>query len=330
MLTSAQYKGFIAISALMLGGFGWLGWRLYDIQIRRHAVLADLAERYTYNERLVEPWRGSLRDRNGFKLALSVPEKTVYLDLNACGTNVNAVAATCGRLLRLPCESVASTIRFARGHLRPGGHSPATTVVLKQHVAIDEWAAVVSAVKLEGFGFDLGKLSGKDKARLYRLRQHLLFATDAQARRYPYGESLAQVLGFCSPLDDGGGLEGKCGLEKTYDAELRGTYGAYVSEQDAAGREVRERRSDDAPAVNGCNLELTIDLPLQRMVEQTLCVAVARAKARGIRGDHGPEIVRDPGNGRVPEFQPAGPGRLVARRLGEPVPRRHRRAGVGG
>ena len=308
MLRCVQYRLMVGLTLLMLGGFAGLAWHLYNIQVRRHAELARLAAAYTQESVRLARWRGEFRDRNGRVLAVSAPEKTACLDLEVCGEDIDRVAGTCGVLLKLPCQSVADAIRFARQHLVRGTSLPPRSLVLKHHLTVEEWTAVATAVRFEHFGFSAGPLAPKDKARLFRLQHHLLFATDAETRCYPYGPTVAQLLGFTSPLPDGLGLEGKAGLEKTYNADLAGTAGRCVSEKDAAGKELPLRRSEYRLATNGSNFQLTIDLPLQQMVEQTLYAAMAQAQAKGASA-----IIMDPRTfeilamAAVPSFNPQDP-----------------------
>lgn len=309
MLRPFQYQRLCAVVAALLGLFFGLGWRLYDIQVRRHRELSERAERYTRAIRVIEPWRGEIRDRSGRRLALSAPEKTVWLNLGVCGDDVEGVARTCGLLLKMPCRDIAETIRAARQRPHREGNASLDTVALKRHVAVEEWAAVASAAQLETFGINRGKLTPREKDRLHKLRRYLLSATDSQVRRYPYGESLCHVLGFVSPLADGLGLEGKCGLEKTFNRELAGAFGRCVSEQDASGNELPLRRSEYRLANDGCNLQLTIDFPLQQIVEQALYAAMVQSQARGASA-----ILMDPRTFEVlamaslPNFNPQEPG----------------------
>lgn len=308
MLRSSQYKLLVAITLMMLGCFACLGYHLYDLQVRRHLVLCRIANDYTRARAQLEPWRGEVRDRHGVKLALSVPEKTVCLSLEVCGDDTEAVASTCAMLLRLPCERVRSAILFAQHHLRPGGKAPPQSIELKHHVSLEEWTAVASAVRLESFGYHLGKLAPKEESKLFKLRHHLLSANDSQARLYPFGETLATLLGYCSPADNGLGLEGNLGLEATYNSVLAGTFGDYISEKDAAGNELPLQRSVYHPATNGAHVQLTIDLPLQQMLESELAAAVTQSQARA-----GCAVIMDPSTfeilamAGVPSFDPKKP-----------------------
>ena len=72
---------------------------------------------------------------------------------------------------------------------------------------------------------------------------------------------------------------GKDGVEASYEAELRGQLGMQAVVVDALGRPVREPTTIQ-PARDGHNLVLTIDVPLQRQVEQILQNWIAESERR--------------------------------------------------
>ena len=73
-------------------------------------------------------------------------------------------------------------------------------------------------------------------------------------RVYPHGDLLSHVLGFVDI--DNRGLEG---LELVEDRYLKGQAGWRASQRDRKGREILPLRNQDVPAVDGCNLKLTVD-----------------------------------------------------------------------
>ena len=121
-------------------------------------------------------------------------------------------------------------------------------------------------------------------------------------REYLAGPYLSHVLGYVGPISqdeyeelrDQGYLiqdyTGKSGVELTYESVLRGRPGKKLIEVDALGRELRvisERRPLD-----GTNLVLTIDLDLQKMVQDTLQEFTAE-------GDNAAAIVMDIDSGDI-------------------------------
>ncbi|MCH6555739.1 MAG: penicillin-binding protein 2 [Chloroflexi bacterium] len=121
-------------------------------------------------------------------------------------------------------------------------------------------------------------------------------------REYLAGPYLSHVLGYVGPISqdeyeelrDQGYLiqdyTGKSGVELTYESVLRGRPGKKLIEVDALGRELKvisERRPLD-----GSNLVLTIDLDLQKMVQDTLQEFTAE-------GDNAAAIVMDIDSGDI-------------------------------
>mgnify|MGYP000379323067 FL=1 len=90
------------------------------------------------------------------------------------------------------------------------------------------------------------------------------------------GEFLASVLGFCN--EDGSGAYG---LEKYYDETLAGTPGRSVAETDAYGDPLASGQADVHEAIDGSNLNLTIDENVQSIVEEYLTEAMSTFTVHG-------------------------------------------------
>ena len=114
------------------------------------------------------------------------------------------------------------------------------------------------------------------------------------------GSLLAHVLGYTGPVSQDqlnalaarGYLPddsiGKDGVEASYEAVLRGTYGAQQVERDASGRPIKVI-STTTQAVPGRNLMLTIDARLQRLATDALTWGM---RAAGVK--QGVTIVMNP------------------------------------
>jgi penicillin-binding protein 2 len=102
-------------------------------------------------------------------------------------------------------------------------------------------------------------------------------------RAYPYGDTAAHVLGYSGEINDdelqahGDGKEpdyragdqiGKSGIEASYDSVLRGHHGVESLRVDARNQVLETLGSQDAEP--GDTVQLTLDLDLQRAVEQYL------------------------------------------------------------
>ena len=84
-------------------------------------------------------------------------------------------------------------------------------------------------------------------------------------RAYPKGDALCQVVGFTSTDN-----VGTTGVEKYYEEYLSGKNGELLYETDLVGKEIKGSVATYLPAINGYNVELTIDYGIQEIVESAL------------------------------------------------------------
>lgn len=114
-------------------------------------------------------------------------------------------------------------------------------------------------------------------------------------RYYPYGEIASQVLGYVGSLSredafiyrelNPTSTIGKTGIERFYDALLRGENGWIEYVVDSQGKIIKKK--DARPYRIGNSLKLTIDIPLQKFVEEQL------------KEEKGTVIVMDPKDGGI-------------------------------
>ncbi len=185
--------------------------------------------------------RGSMFDRNGIDLALSVPSDTVWAD---------------PRLVRDPAAYAAQ--------LAPILGQDAGT--LEAELAKPDTAFVYIARKVDPGVSD-------------QIRQLDLPGIDfvpESRRHYPAGDLAAPILGFTGLDNDGLG-----GLEAGYEDVLAGRPGELVVERDPQGREIPSARRTYNPPERGSDLVLTIDQALQYEVEEALLAQVRDFNAAG-------------------------------------------------
>lgn len=109
------------------------------------------------------------------------------------------------------------------------------------------------------------------------------------SRTYPFNEVGAHVIGYCNNDNQAG-----AGLELSYDQFLRGKDGVSVFLRDAKGGVFPDL---DYPAVepqNGKNIETTIDIVYQGILETELAEAIRKHKA-----DNGSAVLMNPRTGEV-------------------------------
>ena len=154
-------------------------------------------------------------------------------------------------------------------------------------------------------------------------------AATVAERTYPHGALGAHLLGYVGEINDkelaareGDGYRlgddiGKTGIEAAYESDLRGTPGRVELEVDANGRVLTPPLSS-RPPLQGMDVQLTIDLDVQALAEDSLAKGLEAARARYDRNfakhflaPAGSVVVLDPRDGSVlamassPTYNPA-------------------------
>lgn len=127
-------------------------------------------------------------------------------------------------------------------------------------------------------------------------------------RVYPQGSLAGHVLGYIHSINQDelaadsanysiNSLIGKSGVEKQYEAQLRGVDGARRLEVDARGRPVGEQATLDP--VPGNNLQLTIDDKLQTVMEYSMASNLARIQKTHPKAKVGAAVLMDVKTGEI-------------------------------
>ncbi len=226
---------------MLLTVFAAIGVRLVDVQARNRAYYRGLGIDQRVHTVEIPAERGSIFDRNGNDLAVSVSRSSIWAD-PAVIDRPEAVALVLAPVLGVDAGTLADQL----------GASGRRFVYLARKVE-RPIAAQVEALDLPGIGF-----------------------LPETKRYYPAGDLAAPLLGFVGIDNDG-----LAGLEVGRDKALAGRTGTMDVELDPQGRELPDgqRRVTDPRA--GSDLLLTIDQPLQYEVERILVAEVDRARAKG-------------------------------------------------
>ena len=248
----SRYAGFSRRTLLLSGGmtavFGVLAARLYQLQIVNGERYLTEAEENRINLRLLAPPRGRIFDRFGVALANSRRNYRVMIVPEQTRRGVAAALDALGEVIALDEHTRARVLKEAVGN------KPFMPIVVAENLSWDEFARVnLDLPYLPGVQPDVGETRG-----------------------YPYTEELSHVLGYVAavspddkakneaedPLLDLPGFRlGKRGVEKTFDAQIRGEAGASRVEVNAYGRVIRELERQ--PGRAGQDVYLTIDQELQ-------------------------------------------------------------------
>jgi penicillin-binding protein 2 len=249
---SVFQRRLFVVGAGVLLGFAILVGRAVYLQVSKHAHYTTLAESNRIDSQPEAPNRGIITDRNGVVLASNYSAYTVELNPQ----QVPNIEATVEELAKLVDITAKDRRRFKR--LLEEFRS-AESLPLKSRLT-DEEVARVAANRYRLPGVDI-------KSRLFR--------------QYPYGEVASHVIGYIgriAPAEKeriekqglsaeykGSEYIGKAGIELSYERELHGVAGATEVEVDAS-RRVKQALSRK-PSIAGSNLQLSIDIRLQKIAE---------------------------------------------------------------
>ncbi|MBB1650174.1 MULTISPECIES: penicillin-binding protein 2 [Delftia] len=241
------------MSVVVLLAFGLVVARLLVLQVQRHEELAERAESNRTAVVPIVPNRGQILDRNGVVLATNYSAYTLEIMPSRAGNLEETIDGL--------AEIVEITPRDRRKFKRLVDDSRSFDSLPIRTRLTDDEVARFAAQRYRFPGVDI-------KARLFRT--------------YPMQDTASHVIGYIGRInqrekealedsDDaanyrGTDVIGKLGVEQSYETDLHGQTGWEEMETSAGGHAVRKLGS--RPATPGDSLVLSLDIKLQRMVEE--------------------------------------------------------------
>jgi len=269
------------LCGLMAIGLGGVLVGAYNIQVKDGDAWRELAEKQRLRRLHVTPKRGTIYDRSGTPLAITVEVPSVSVDAVEMlrgidepyvPMRIRQYAERIAAALNLPVDKVTAKLERRRRF-----------AWLKRRVTKEEIEAVRAL---------------RNSEQRYPIRG--LIIEGEGHRFYPHRELSGPLLGFVSP--DGRGREG---IELALNHELRGRAEQIRGVRDRAGRLIFAEGIQDESALAGHNVYLTIDHGIQFVAERELDAAVQTHEATG-----GSVVVVDPRTGEIlalvsrPSFNP--------------------------
>ncbi|MEM9693622.1 MAG: penicillin-binding transpeptidase domain-containing protein, partial [Myxococcota bacterium] len=258
------------VCAVFAVGLGVVVHGAWNIEVVDGQAWRALAEKQRLRRLHVTPKRGTVYDRQGTPLAISVEVPSVSVDAVEMLRGIEDAylerqvlqyAERIAGALHLEPEEVAKKLRRRRRF-----------AWLKRRVTADE----IEAIR---------ELSSRKQR--YPIRGLII---EGEGRRfYPHRELAGPLLGFVSP--DGVGRDG---VELALDAQLKGRAEEIRGLRDRAGRLIFAEGIQDESALAGHNVHLSIDQSIQFIAERELNAALKTHEAKG-----GSVVVLDPSTGEI-------------------------------
>ena len=286
-----KYWTLVCMTVFILACYGVLVYQLYVWQVRDAESYRAEAVTQQLKDTTLPAVRGSIYSANGKLLAKSstvwniVADPSSILESGATEEQIRTAAEHIAELLDdgTTADTVYKTLTASNKDtgepyqyrvVKKGVEKPVADAILAyaDSYRLKDGAVVDTSLQTEE------KEDKKDGEAKTGKATRILYLTSEQAasRTYPYGEFLASVLGFCN--EDGSGAYG---LEKYYDETLSGTPGRSVAETDAYGDPLASGQADVHEAIDGSNLNLTINDYVQAVVEEYLTEAMSTFTVHG-------------------------------------------------
>ncbi|MEU5996910.1 penicillin-binding protein 2 [Streptomyces sp. NPDC047197] len=293
----------IVIQILVLSLLLTLGGRLWYLQIRNGEEYAEEASG-NHVQQVVDPAvRGSILDARGVPIADNETRLVVSAsrtDLMKMKDDGKAALAKLADVLGMTTKEVSDKVRLCDSKTP----QPCWNGSPYQPIPITDEASPKQALQIRERAEDFPGITAEPTA----------------VRRYPApGKSnTAQVLGYLSPVTDEeitkaehtdspflrSDQVGRSGLERTYDAQLRGKAGVTRYEVDNLGRVIGKAKDD--PAQPGANVVTSIDARVQALSEYWLNDAMKKARQEfdkntneNYKADAGAVVVMENKTGRI-------------------------------
>jgi cell division protein FtsI (penicillin-binding protein 3) len=233
---------------------GGIAARLAFWQVMQHGHLSNLAQLERAGLQVQPAARGEIVDAQGSPMAMNVTLDAVY-SVGKQLVDPQVTASVLAPALGVPASRLEHT--FAR---YPTGYATLAPQVT------DAVSAKIRALRLPG----------------------IVLAPQLR-RAYPDNQNASQVIGYVN-----GDNKGLMGVERFYENILSGQAGLASVLKDTAGNDVHLSSAPPVPSQDGGSLRLTIDGPVQSLVEHALQQAVQKHSADG-----GTIIVMDPTTGYI-------------------------------
>ena len=265
----------IVISIFLLGCFGLLIYQLYALQLRDAETYRTEAVTQQLQDTELPATRGNIYSANGKLLAKSNTVWNIIADPAQSEKNGATEAE-----IRTAAEHIAELLGggtsaddiYARLTARNKEGELYQYRVVAQNVEKPVADAIIEYSKTYRTAPE------KEGETGYRIV--VLSTEQSTTRSYPYGAFASSVIGFCNN-DENGKPVGTYGLERSYEDVLAGTPGRSIAETNVNGEILANTEADVHEAVDGNNLNLTLDENVQAIVEEYLAEAMDTFNVHG-------------------------------------------------
>jgi len=277
-ILSKKRVAILLFAAIIL--FGCLILRVLYLQVFMAGWLRKSAEEQRFHALTVLPRRGTIYDRLGNELAISVDGDSIY-----------AIPAEVG----FEHSGISRGMTENEKRIRADQEKTEIANIIADILTMDPLRVKKLIDSGVSFAWIKRKASIEEVDKLRRRINdknnpiHGIEVAQKAQRFYPQASLASQILGIAGI--DNQGLEG---LEKQYDPYLQGVPGSDQAEFDTTGHHIPQGDRRYLPPVDGDSLFLTIDQNMQYIVERELDKAIIDTKCKRAMA-----VIVDPQTGEI-------------------------------
>ncbi len=267
--------------------------KLFYLQVIRSEKSLNEAQKVRTRVDILQSKRGNITDVNRTLLATSSPDITIGVDPKTFKYQI-------GKDNKIPLKQIAKMTVEQMSHFEPSRATKDKLLRIAELLNID-YNQLYS--KCIGAG-SWQKLAVIDDEVTYeeikKCNIKAIYGTKKYVRKYPSGPLLSHIVGFVNKE-----FKAVMGVERQFDFYLKGQDGRIETERDGKRSEQAQFRTRKIEAQDGLNVELTIDLTIQEIVQRQMSKIATTFKPQNAT-----IIVSEPSTGYIlamasyPNFDP--------------------------
>ncbi len=291
LMYSRGRLGFICAVAAFL--FIAIIGRLFYLQVIRSEQSLAEANKVRTRVDILQSKRGNITDANKNLLATSSPNITIGVDPKTFRYQV-------GKDNKIPLKQIAKMSVEQMSHFEPSDETKEKLAKIAELLNI-EYSELYSKCFAKRSWQKLAVID--DEATYEEIKKcniKAIYGTKKYVRKYPSGALLSHIVGFVNKE-----FKPVMGVERQFEFYLKGQDGRIETERDGKRSEQTQFRKRKIEPQDGSNVELTIDLVIQEIVQRQMSKIVATFKPANAT-----IIVSEPSTGYIlamasyPNFDP--------------------------
>ena len=269
----------MGIIYLIITGFAlYLIFKLVVVMFVKSDVWQERINQIAVDLRKAKPERGSIYDASGKLLASSVNYYDIFMDTNAGGLtdktfleNVDSLAICLSDFFKDKSKG------SYKNKLINGRKHKVRYLKIAEKLTYDEFIKVKN--------FPLFRLSANKGG---------FISKRITKRKRPFGELMRRTIGFLGEDKQTGIIQGKAGIEFSYNRELGGRAGKYYMQKIGGGNWRKVKGGEVVQTEDGLDVKTTIDIDIQDYVDDIL-----REQLINLEADYGSVVVMEVKTGYI-------------------------------